>query len=311
MNKQLTIVIPVYNEAENIPAITAAISELTIPIDYDLLFVNDGSQDASAVVLHALSLQNPRVHYISFVRNFGHQMALKAGIDYARGDCLICMDGDLQHPPSLIPVMLEQWMAGYEIVITKRIDHAGTGFIKKLTSKLFYKLMNSLSSIPLSYGEADFRLLDRKVIDIVKTIQEPDLFLRGLVRWIGFKTTEISFQAEARHSGVTKYTFKKMVALAMNGILAFSTKPLYMSIYIGFACALTSILVMIYALGSYALGSVVPGWTSTLIITTFFSGIQLILLGIVGVYVAKLFMQTKNRPLYIVGDTNYPVDEKA
>ena len=165
--------------------------------------------------------------------------------------------------------------------------------------------MNSLSSIPLRYGEADFRLMDKKVVAVLKTINEPDLFFRGLVRWVGFKTTEISFKAESRFAGSSKYTFKKMFSLAMSGITSFSTKPLYLSIYIGFVCACTSIFVFLYAIISYFTNNVIPGWTSTLIIMTFFSGIQLLLLGIVGLYIAKLFVQTKNRPLYIVNDTNY------
>ena len=305
MNKLLTIIIPIYNETENIEKVVEAISKVNIKYNYEILFINDGSIDETEKILNKLSKENKNISQITFVKNFGHQMALKAGFDYAKGDCVICMDGDLQHPPSFIPKMIEMWDDGFELVITKRIDHEKTSLFKKATSTLFYHLINSLSSTPISYGEADFRLMDKKVIAVFKNINEPDLFWRGLARWVGFKTITIPFNAEERFAGNSKYTFSKMIKLAMNGILSFSTKPLFFSIYVGFICAFASMLILIYALISFFIDNVIPGWTSTLIIMAFFSGIQLILIGIVGLYVGKLFIQTKNRPLYIVGKNTY------
>ena len=305
MKKKITIIIPVYNEAENISNIVNEIAKIKIVHDYEILFVNDGSTDATETILNEISEQYKYVFHISFVKNFGHQMALKAGFDVANGDCVICMDGDMQHPPSFVPTMIEKWDEGYEMVITQREDSDKLPVFKKMTSRLFYRIINSLSSTQISYGEADFRLMDKKVVDVFKKINEPDLFWRGLARWVGFKTITLTFKAEDRFAGVSKYTFKKMFTLAMNGILSFSTKPLYFSIYVGFVCALTSLLVLFYALTSFFTHNVIPGWTSTLIIMAFFSGIQLILIGIVGLYVGKLFIQTKNRPLYIIHNNTY------
>jgi polyisoprenyl-phosphate glycosyltransferase len=305
MKKKITIIIPVYNEAENIPNIVAEIAKIKIVHDYEILFVNDGSTDATEQILQEITAQQKHIFHLSFVKNFGHQMALKAGFDVANGDCIICMDGDMQHPPSFVPTMIEKWDEGYEMVITQREDSDKLPFFKKMTSRLFYRIINYLSSTQINYGEADFRLMDKKVVDVFKKINEPDLFWRGLARWVGFKTVTLTFKAEDRFAGASKYTFKKMFTLAMNGILSFSTKPLYFSIYVGFVCALTSMLVLLYALTSFFTNNVIPGWTSTLIIMAFFSGIQLILIGIVGLYVGKLFIQTKNRPLYIIHNNTY------
>lgn len=305
MDKLLTIIIPVYNEDVNIERVIIEIGKQDLGLPYEILFVNDGSIDNTKDTLQQLSKKYPEVNYLNFVKNFGHQIALKAGLDYANGDVTICMDGDMQHPPHLLPTLLNKWREGSDIVVTKRLDHQSIGYFKKLSSRLFYYIINKLSNIPISYGEADFRLMDKKVVAVFRKINEPDLFLRGLTRWVGFQVAEVTFTAEERFAGQSKYTFSKMFSLAINGILSFSTKPLLASIYIGLGCALSSIIVFIYALVSYLSGNVIPGWTSTLIIITFFSGIQLLVLGVISLYLAKLFMQVKNRPLYIVGETNY------
>lgn len=309
--KKITIVIPCFNEADNIRVIVQEIGKQAFKYPYEILFVNDGSHDASPGILRQVSHEFPHVKFISFARNFGHQMALKAGIDHARGDCVITMDADMQHSPSVLPALVAQWEQGFEVVITKRSDHDEIGWWKKVSSRLFYKVLTSLSSIPLSYGESDFRLMDKKVVKVFKGMNETNLFLRGLARWVGFKVCEVHYKAEDRFAGKSKYTFKKMISLALDGILSFSTRPLYASIYVGFICACTSIFVLAYALFSYFAHRVIPGWTSTLIIMTFFSGIQLVLLGIVGLYIAKLFEQSKNRPLYIIYENNYTGDEES
>jgi polyisoprenyl-phosphate glycosyltransferase len=310
-NKLITIVIPIYNESDNIIAIVEEIKKTPLQYKYEILFVNDGSNDIRTLQnLKAVTKQYDFVRYISFVKNFGHQIALKAGLDIAKGDCVISMDGDLQHPPSLLPLMIEQWENGADIVITKRVNYGNVSAFKKASSYLYYKIINALSSIPLKYGESDFRLMDKKVIAVFRKISEPDPFLRGLIRWVGFETAEIPFQTQDRIHGKSKYNFKKMLRLGLNGIISFSSKPLYLSIYTGFASSLISIIVLIYALLSLSTGNVVPGWTSTLIIMSFFSGIQLIVMGIFGLYLSRIFIQTKNRPLYIVGENTYQTNDE-
>jgi polyisoprenyl-phosphate glycosyltransferase len=310
-NKLITIVIPIYNESDNIIAIVEEIKKTPLQYKYEILFVNDGSNDIRTLQnLKAVTKQYDFVRYISFVKNFGHQIALKAGLDIAKGDCVISMDGDLQHPPSLLPLMIEQWENGADIVITKRVNYGNVSAFKKASSYLYYKIINALSSIPLKYGESDFRLMDKKVIAVFRKISEPDPFLRGLIRWVGFETAEIPFQTQDRIHGKSKYNFKKMLRLGLNGIISFSSKPLYLSIYTGFASSLISIIVLIYALLSLSSGNVVPGWTSTLIIISFFSGIQLIVMGIFGLYLSRIFIQTKNRPLYIVGENTYQTNDE-
>jgi len=308
MDKLVTIIIPIFNEEVNLERIIIEISKQDLGLPYEILFVNDGSTDCTKNTLILLAKKYSEVNYLNFVKNFGHQMALKAGLDHAKGDVTICMDGDMQHPPHMLPTLINKWKEGYDIVVTKRLDHESIGVFKRMSSKLFYYIMNKLSNIPISYGEADFRLMDENVVIVIRKINEPDLFLRGFTRWVGFRVAEVTFTAEERFAGQSKYTFSKMFSLAINGILSFSTKPLMASIYIGLGCAFLSIIVFIYALISYLSGNVIPGWTSTLIIITFFSGIQLLVLGVISLYLAKLFMQVKNRPLYIMGDSNY-IDE--
>ncbi len=309
-NLLVTIVVPIYNESGNIIPLINELDKHCKGFQYEVLFVNDGSTDHTESILNQLSFATDHVHHLHLVRNYGHQMALKAGIDAARGDAVICMDGDLQHPPYLVPILVNEWQKGYNIVVTHRIDSDHTPLYKKVSSRWFYKFMNWLSDTKLKYGEADFRLIDRKVADIFKQISEPDLFLRGFTRWVGFKVSEVKYKAEERFTGTSKYSFRKMMTLAINGILSFSTKPLYLSIYAGLISSLISILVLIYAMISYFSGHVVAGWTSTLIIIAFFCGIQLTILGIAGLYIGRIFIQTKNRPLYIIGSNSYRIHEK-
>ena len=307
----ISIIIPIYNESENIPLMVEEINKVSLKYPYEILFINDGSDDSATLFhLERVHQKYPFVKYISFVRNFGHQIALKAGIDHANGDCVISMDGDLQHPPALLPLLIEKWQEGSDIVITKRVDYGDVGFLKKITSKLYYKFISNLLNIPVQDGESDFRLLDRSVILALRQFNEITPFYRGLVRWIGFNSAEVSYKANNRIHGKSKYSFKKMLKLGIGGVLSFSLKPLYLSIYLGFFSALMSIVVFFYSLISLYLGHVVQGWTSTLIIIAFFSGIQMIVFGIFGLYLSNMFLQVKNRPLYIVGKNTYKKDDE-
>ena len=306
MNKKVCLIIPAFNEEGNIRMIAAAVEAAFKPLPYDhyIIFVDDGSTDGTLAVIQQLCAENDRTRYISFSRNHGHQVALKAGIDHSDADCSITMDSDLQHPADLLPVMLNKWEQGYEVVYSIRTEQGQLPFFKKISSTLFYKLLSKLSNIELENGSADFRLLDKKVTYQLKQITENDIFLRGLVKWMGFKQVAVSYKAGTRYSGNSKYSYKKMMLLALQGITSFSTKPLYIAIYIGFAFSLLSLLYIPYAIYSYWLGHVVSGWASLIVTVTFLGGLQLIILGIIGLYLGKLFMQSKGRPLYIVDQTN-------
>jgi polyisoprenyl-phosphate glycosyltransferase len=309
MAKHLNIVVPVYNEEENIGILVTALHQVLQPFSdrytYNVIVVNDGSSDRTLEVIKALCTQDTRVRYVSFSRNFGHQNALKAGIDRADADCVISLDGDMQHPPELIPTMLEKWEEGFDVVYTLRqSDESNLAFVKRQTSNWFYRVMNRLADLEMEKGTADFRLLDRKVVDVLKDLTEFELFFRGLVKWMGFKQFGIEYKANERRSGRSKYTLKKMMRFAVQGITSFSIKPLYIAAYLGLAFSLASLIYIPYALISYYLGYAISGWTSVIVTIAFFGGLQLSILGIIGLYIGKIFMQGKHRPLYIVAETN-------
>lgn len=308
MKKKIRIVIPVCNEEKNIPVIINAIKDnIDASIyDYSITFVDDGSADNTFTVLKSKAQEYSNVFFIGLSRNFGHQNALKAGIDSIddTADCVIMMDGDLQHPPELIPVMLEKWDEGYEVVFTIRKDNERLPLFKRKTSGFFYDLLNKLSDIELEPGAADFRLLDRNVLYVFKSFNENDLFLRGLSKWVGFKQVGIEYVPGNRWSGTTKYTIKKMIRFALQGITSFSTKPLYIAAYLGFAFSMLSLLYIPYIIYSYFFDKPISGWSSLIATIAFFGGLQLMILGIIGLYLGKLFMQSKNRPHYIIRESN-------
>lgn len=308
MSKKACVIIPAYNEEGNIKAIAAAVDAVfkTLSCEYYILFADDGSTDNTLAIVQELGRENDKIKYISFSKNYGHQVALKAGIDYSDADCTITMDADMQHPPALIKDLIEKWQQGNDVVYTIRKDQQNLSFFKRITSSLFYKLMGRLSDIEIENGSADFRLLDKKVTNEIKKIKEQDVFLRGLVKWMGFKQTSIAYEPAERLSGQTKYSYRKMMLLALQGITSFSTKPLYAAIYIGFAFSALSLLYIPFAIYSYIAGRVVSGWSSLIVTVTFLGGLQLIILGIIGLYLGKLFMQSKGRPMYIINKTNLP-----
>lgn len=302
----VSIILPAYNEAENIRQVTTILRNVMEPsgYNYEIIIVNDGSTDQTDQVIQELSLQNPRIFYIELSKNYGHQLALKAGMDHAKGDCVISMDCDMQHPPELIPSMLAKWEEGYEVVYTLRKDDKRLSKRKRATSKLFYKLINKLANIGLEDGAADFRLIDRRIVDILKKFKENDPFLRGLLKWVGFRQYALSYQPGQRYAGKSKYTLKKMTSLAVQGMMSFSIRPLYLAVYLGLAFSVLSLLYIPYVLYAFHSGTEVPGWASVIMTIVFFGGLQLCVLGIIGIYVGKIFMQTKNRPNYIIRTTN-------
>jgi glycosyltransferase involved in cell wall biosynthesis len=302
--KLVSIILPCFNEEGNIVEIYEKIKTQidTIGYNFELIFIDDGSTDQTLHTIKSLTRADNRVKCISFSRNFGHQAALKAGFDFCHGDCAITMDADLQHPPSLLAEMIENWEDGFEIVFTLRNDEIETRFFKRFTSNFFYKFMNYMSGLNLQKGAADFRLIDRKIIDIFKDqISEYHLFYRGLISWVGFKTKSIEYAPSARHTGKTKYTFMKMLNFALNGITSFSIKPLRLSIVIGFILAFMSFVYAIYAVvASVLLNQTIVGWTSLIFSVLFIGGIQLIFMGIIGEYIGKIFIEIKQRPIYLV-----------
>ncbi len=306
MNKLVSIVIPAHNEEDNIIVIVDRIEKVfeTLTYDFEILVVDDGGTDRTLEVIEELSKVKSNFFYIEFSRNFGHQLALKAGLDHAKGDCVISLDADLQHPPELFKQMLEKWEEGYEIVYTRRKEDKRLPFKKRATSKYFYRLMNSLSDIEIEPGTADFRLLDRKTVDVLKQFEENDPFIRGLVKWLGFKQYAIDYIPDQRFAGASKYNLKRMRKLAIHGVTSLTTKPLHTAVYLGFFFSFVSLLYIPYVLYAYYIGKHVSGWASLITTIAFFGGLQLIILGIIGIYIGKMFMQSKNRPNYIVRSSN-------
>lgn len=307
MDFKVSVVIPCFNERDNLPVLYQQLIEIlqNYP-SHEILFVDDGSSDESLDIIKSLAKDDENVRYISLSRNFGHQHALKAGLDHATGDCVISLDADLQHPPQLIPALIEKWQQGFDVVNTIRGKQQSLPLGKRLSSGMYYRLINSLSNVEIKPGAADFRLLDRKVVDALKQFNENYLFLRGLIPWLGFMQTEINFEPANRHAGKTKYSFVRMLRFALDGITSFSSRPLYLSIALGGIIAGLAFLYGIYALYMYLFTeATLPGWTSTTASVLFIGGIQLIMIGIIGIYLGKLFIENKKRPNYIIGSKNF------
>lgn len=305
--KKISIVIPAYNEEGNLSEIRKAIDHVfhNLPnYKYEIIFVNDGSRDRTQDFLEDMSLSFPEVRYIEFSRNFGHQYAVKAGLDLADGNAVISMDADLQHPPALIPEMIRKWEEGYDIVYTIRKYPKSINRFKRSTSDFFYRILSKLSDVELEKGSSDFRLLDASVIDVIRDGTESDVFLRGLVKWVGFRQYAIPFVAGERFAGESKYSLGKMFRFAFTGITAFSVKPLYLAAYLGFFFSLVSLLYIPYVIYSFINHSEISGWASLIMTVVFFGGVQLIILGILGIYMGKIFKQIKGRPNYIIRSKN-------
>lgn len=298
----ITVVIPAYNEAGNISAIAQSIArQLKDREEYQIIFVDDGSTDTTLGEIKKAAECENCIKFISFSRNFGHQKALKAGLDHAEGDCVISMDADLQHPPELLLTLIQKWRDGYDVVYTIRKESGNTPFLKKTTSALFYKLINSISDVNIPLGAADFRLIDKRVASELKKFNETWLFLRGAVSWLGFKQIGIEYTVRKRNAGESKYSFSKMIAFAIQGITSFSILPLRVSMLLGFIFSGSSFLYALYSLYLKLFTSrTIPGWTSILLSVLFLGGIQLIFLGVFGEYLGKMFIEIKNRPNYVI-----------
>ena len=295
----LSIILPVFDEEKNIVPLYDEIKKYLSPTN-ELIFIDDGSTDNTFLEIQQLSNANNNIKCISLSRNFGHQNALMAGLQHAKGDYIITMDGDLQHPPALIPVMIEKLTEGYDIVITKRTKTNNTGALKIIFSKVFYRFINSISDTHIEPNASDFRAFNKKVLSNILLFKERELFLRGIFSWIGFRTATVDFEAPERRFGKTKYSFGKMTRLALKGITSFSFKPLRVAIFIGSIISLVAFAFGIFALVSYYKGNTVPGWASTIIAIMFLGGTQLLAIGLLGEYIASLFIESKNRPLFLI-----------
>ncbi len=301
--KTISIVVPVYNEEDNIEVFYQEVCKHMDPLPYsfELIFVDDGSQDASPFILERLAKADERVRGIIMARNYGHQLALTCGLDHADGDVVVTMDGDMQHPPEMLPLLLAKWEEGFEVVQTVRKSTEGVSVFKTLTSSLFYRLINGMSKVQVREGGSDFRLLDRKVVLSFRKFRERARFIRGMISAIGFRQTTVEFIAPKRHAGVSKFSLKKMLHFALDGITAYSKLPLRFAFYIGLIFALISFILTSHVLYiKLFTEEAVPGWATTSASILLFGGLQLLGLGIIGEYVGRIFEEVKQRPLYLV-----------
>ena len=301
--KKVSFVVPVYNEESNLKEfhkrMTSVMSKL--PYDYEILFVDDGSKDTSPVILQEMADQDARVQAYLLSRNYGHQLALTCGLDHAEGDVVITMDGDLQHPPEMVPDMLAYWEKGFEIVQTIRKATEDASFFKRLTSSCYYKLINMLSNVEITPGGSDFRLMDKRAVQAFRLYRERARFIRGMVNTLGFKVAKMEFVAPPRFAGKSKFSLHKMLHFALDGITAFSNLPLRWALYCGVLCGFISLCIIIHVLfEKYIMNDAVPGWATMTVSVTFLGGIQLMGIGILGEYIGRIFEEVKQRPLYIV-----------
>lgn len=302
----LGIVVPVFNEQDCVEEMAKRLQDslASSECDFEILFVNDGSSDHTLNRIKDLAARDPRVRYISFSRNFGHQMALFAGVAHSDGDAVVSLDGDLQHPPELIPSLLEKWREGYDVVYTVRTENRGHA-LKEAISGAFYWLMRTLTGIDVATGGADFRLLDRKVVEALRSCSEQFIFVRGLVPWLGFRRIGVPYVADERFAGTTKYLPMRMMRFALDGIFAFSILPLRLISILGVATVSLGLLYAGYSLFvRFFLDSAVSGWTSLIIVILVFSGTQMLSLGILSEYVGRIYEEVKQRPRYIVEDSS-------
>lgn len=299
----ISIVVPVFNEQENINVFYQEVCKHMEPLNYpfELVFVDDGSTDGTPLIMDKLSQQDNRVRSILLARNFGHQIALTCGLDHARGDAVVTMDGDMQHPPEMLPLIISKWEAGFEIVQTIRKDTEGVSWSKRFTSGMFYRVINALSNTRIAEGGSDFRLLDRKVVETLKNFKEKARFIRGMVGALGYKQLQIEFVAPERFAGKSKFSYKKMIHFALDGITAYSRLPLRMALYLGLISGLFSFLLtadVVYT--KLFTTEAVPGWATIAASVLLLGGLQLIGLGIIGEYIGRIFEEVKQRPLYWV-----------
>lgn len=301
----LSLVLPVFNEEQVIPELHQQLQGFLgeLALETEVVFVDDGSRDKTFELLRTLAEKDERYSVLSFSRNFGHQTAITAGVDHARGEAVVVMDADLQDPPSVVLEMIAKWRAGYDVVYGKRRSREGETFFKKLTAAIFYRLFAAMIPIEVPLDTGDFRLMSRRVVLTLRALRETHRFVRGMVSWVGFKQTAVLYDRPARFAGETKYPLRKMVRFAIDGITSFSVLPLRVSTYLGITVATLSVLYAIWAIVvHFVLHQTVPGWTATVVLIALLASVQLLMIGILGEYVGRIYEQVKARPLYVVRD---------
>lgn len=303
--KKISVVVPMYNEEEVASVCYERLTGVLGGIknyDYEIIFVNDGSQDKTLEILKSIVKKDSCVSYVSFSRNFGHQAAVVAGLKQVTGDATVIIDADMQDPPEVIPDMIKEWENGNDVVYAVRKTRKGESKFKLLTAKAFYRVLNKLSDVDIPVDTGDFRLIDKKVVDTLNSLPEHNKFMRGLVSWVGFRQTPYEYERQERIAGKTKYPFKKMLKLAFDGIMSFSTKPLKIIGMIGIFAVIVSFLLLIYTLVSYVfnLNYLIPGWASIMVTIIFLSGVQFMAIWVMSEYVARIYDEVRHRPEYII-----------
>ncbi len=306
--KKITIIVPAYNEEESLPFLYERIEKIMNSIEnyeFELLFVNDGSKDKTIELIKEYKKKDERISYVDFSRNFGKETAMIAGMDYAKGDAVIFLDADLQDPPELIPEMIKYWEEGYDDVYAQRKSRAGESFMKKITSKMYYRLLQALTPVPIQKDTGDFRLLDRRCVNALKKLRETDRNSKSMFSWIGYKKKAIMYDRDARIAGKTKWSYKKLINLAIDGITSFTTSPLRISTYIAIPTFLALFVYFIYVIiKCIKLNVAIQAFQAIILLVLFFSGVQILLFGIIGEYLGRIFNASKNRPLYLVNEYN-------
>lgn len=302
--KKISILIPAYNEAPVLDALISRLDALADGLkdyDFEFLFVNDGSRDKTLDIIKSYAKKDTRISYVSFSRNFGKEIAMIAGFDHVTGDATVIIDADLQDPPELIPEMIKYWEEGYDDVYARRTTRLGESWLKKFTSKMFYRVLQSLTRVPIQKDTGDFRLLDRRAVEAMKQIRESQRYTKGYFSWIGFKKKEVTYRRDPRAAGETKWNYFKLVELAIEGIVSFSTAPLRIATFLGTLVSLGAfIYLLILVIRTLLFGTDLAGYPSTMAVILFLGGAQLLTTGIIGEYVGRIFNETKNRPLYYV-----------
>jgi dolichol-phosphate mannosyltransferase len=307
----ISVVAPCHNEEPNLEPLYWALSSALRSAEwtYELILVDDGSTDGTWPVISRIARNDSRVRGVRLARSFGQQAAILAGLKHARGDAVVTMDADLQHPPALIPVMARHWLAGKPVVLTRRTDSNDVGPFKRLTSAIFYRIFSGLTGVPMPAGTGEFRLIDRRVVDYLLGLREGEYFLRGLIGWTGFRSVTVPFHAAPRLAGQTKYSLRKMLRLAVSGVTAFSLTPLRIGTVLGLATAFLAFLELGYVLVQAARGHTVPGWASDVGVTTLLFGVQFILLGLIGEYLGRIYLAAKARPPFLIEETTGALDQ--
>ena len=306
--KKISIIIPAYNEEESLPHLYERLEKLMNSVknyEFEILFVNDGSKDNTIHLIKEYREKDNRISYVDFSRNFGKEIAMIAGLDYAKGDCVIFMDADLQDPPELIPELIKYWEEGYDDVYAKRNSRKGETWLKKFTSKMYYRVLQHLTNVPIQEDTGDFRLLDRRCVNALKKMRESQRNSKSMFSWIGYKKKEVLYDRDPRIAGKTKWNYRKLIDLAIDGITSFTTSPLRISTYISIPTFIILFIYFVYVIVKCIVtNTMIQAYQAIILLILFFSGVQILLFGIIGEYLGRIFNESKNRPLYLVNEYN-------